>query len=416
MIKKLVRSLVPAPLLDAYHKSWALGGAAWYRNPSRQLVLIGVTGTKGKSTTTELIATLLRAAGHQVAVASTIHFVIGEHVEPNLFKMTMPGRAYVQKFLRRAVDAGCTHAVVEMTSEAAKQYRHLGIELNGLVFTNLQPEHLESHGSMEAYAAAKLELAHALERNPKRPRIIVANTDDTYGQKFLDIDADIKAPFSLKDASAYTADETQVRFVWREMLFTVPLPGLFNLYNCLAALTLGEALGLSRETMHKALEHIKPIAGRQERIEMGQPFAVVIDYAHTPDSLRALYETYKHSRIIGVLGSMGGGRDAWKHPEMGRLADEYCGVAILTEEDPYDDDPAVLIANTKKGFVRHTPRIEPKRRDAIRAALKEARQGDVVLITGKGTDPYIMGPHGSKEPWSEYKVAVEELQKLGYTG
>ena len=413
-MKTFIRSLLPEPILQAYHFCLAYGGAVLYGFPSSKLVVIAVTGTKGKSSTVEIVAELLRMGGKKVASASTIRFCVGDKAERNLYKMTMPGRFFLQKFLRRAVDAGCTHAVVEMTSEGALQYRHKGVALDALVFTNLQPEHLERHGGFEAYAAAKLSLAKHLEASPKRPRIIVANADDAYGQKFLDFPVETKAAYSLHDAEPYTADDRSILFIWRGVLFSVPLPGVFNLYNCLAALSLGEALGLKVNDMQRALEHTSVIPGRTERIEAGQPFAVVVDYAHTPESLRAVYETFKNKRIIGVLGSMGGGRDTWKHPEMGRLADEYCDVAVLTEEDPYNDDPVLLIANTAKGFVHHTPIVVPRRRDAIREAFKLAKKGDAVLITGKGTDPYIMGPRGTKQVWSDAAVAREELAKLGY--
>jgi UDP-N-acetylmuramoyl-L-alanyl-D-glutamate--2,6-diaminopimelate ligase len=412
-MKQFIISLAPAPLMSAYHYCLAMLGALVYGFPSRKLFVIGVTGTKGKSTTSELIATILKEAGYTVALASTIRFAVGHESEPNLFKMTMPGRFFLQKFLRQAVGKGATHAVVEMTSEGAKQFRHSGLELNALVFTNLAPEHIESHGSFENYVAAKLSLAKHLEQSSKRPRIIVANADDKYGKDFLAIDADLKAPFSLKDAEPYTADDKSVRFVWRRgELFTVPLPGVFNLKNILAAMTLCDAMGVDTRTMKKALEHIAPIAGRAERVDAGQPFAVVVDYAHTPDSLRALYETYKGKKLICVLGATGGGRDRWKRPLMGKLADEFCSSAYLTNEDPYDEDPQKIIAEVASGFSRIKPRVTLDRREAIRAALTEADDGDVVLITGKGTDPYIMGARGAKEAWSDKKVAQEELKKL----
>ncbi|OGC88167.1 hypothetical protein A3D70_02360 [Candidatus Adlerbacteria bacterium RIFCSPHIGHO2_02_FULL_54_18] len=396
-------------------------GALLYRFPSRELVVIAVTGTKGKSSTVEMIAALLHGAGRTVASASTIRFCVAGECERNLFKMTMPGRFFLQRFLRRAADSGCTHAVIEMTSEGALQHRHKGIDLDALVFTNLQPEHLERHGSMERYAEAKLSLARALGRSPKRPRIIVVNADDAYGQQFLETDVEIKQPFFLKDAEPYNSDDKHVRFVWRGELFTVPLPGVFNIYNCLAALSLGDALGLDAQEMKRSLEHIAGIDGRAERVERGQPFAVVVDYAHTPDSLKALYEAYavgspegKRRRIIGVLGATGGGRDAWKRSAMGRIADEYCSSVYLTNEDPYDEDPQKIVDDVAQGFVRITPSVVLDRRAALAAALQEAHKGDVVLISGKGTDPYIMGKGGSKQEWSDVQVATEELSKLGY--
>jgi UDP-N-acetylmuramoyl-L-alanyl-D-glutamate--2,6-diaminopimelate ligase len=414
-MKQLIKKITPAPLLSAYHYCMAILGAVRYGFPSNKLFVIGITGTKGKSTTTELVAAILKEAGHTVAIASTIRFAIGAQSEPNLFKMTMPGRMYLQQFLRKAVDKGATHAVIEMTSEGAKQYRHKGIVLDALIFTNLQPEHLESHGGMQAYAAAKLSLAKGLEESAKRPRYMVANADDKYGKDFLAAKVEVRAPFSLKDAEPYTTDDKAVRFVWRRgELFTVPLPGLFNLQNILAALTLTDAMGIPQATIKKALENIAPVAGRAERVERGQPFTVVVDYAHTPDSLRALYSTYSGKRIIGVLGSTGGGRDTWKRPAMGTIAEEYCAVAILTNEDPYDEDPKKIIDEIAKGFTKQKPHVMYDRRKAIREALREAKEGDAVLITGKGTDPYIMLANGAKEPWSDKRVAEEELKKLGY--
>jgi UDP-N-acetylmuramyl-tripeptide synthetase len=417
-MKNLILSITPRWLLNAYHLAWAHGSAWWYGHPSRKLVVIGVTGTKGKSTTAELIRHTLANTGHQVALASTIRFMIGDATERNLFKMTMPGRGYIQKFLHQAADAKCTHAVVELTSEGALQHRHAGLELDALVFTNLAPEHIERHGSFEAYADAKLSLARAVSASSKRPRIIVANADDEYGAQFLAVEADIRAPFSLKDAEPYTADDKSVRFLWKGVLFAVPLPGLFNLKNCLATLTLGSALGLSTEKMRQALERVEPVAGRAQRIEQGQPFAVVVDYAHTPDSLKALYETYANAgkRLICVLGSTGGGRDTWKRPEMGAMADAMCDIAILTDEDPYDEDPHKIIEELSAGFKNRQPRVIMDRRQAIAEAIREAKDADdAVLITGKGTDPYIMGPNGTKQVWSDAQVAEEELIKLGHS-
>jgi UDP-N-acetylmuramoyl-L-alanyl-D-glutamate--2,6-diaminopimelate ligase len=415
-MKRLLKKLVPAPIFDLYYRSFALFGAIVYRFPSKKLFVIAVTGTKGKSTTVELIRSILAEAGYTVAMASTIRFTVGAESEPNLFKMTMPGRFFLQKFLRRAVDAGATHAVIEMTSEGARQYRHKGIELDALVFTNLQPEHIESHGSFEKYAEAKLSLAKHLEESKKRPRYIVANGDDAYGPRFLDINIEVKEAFRLADAEPYNTDDASVRFVWKSgELFTVPLPGVFNLRNILAALTLSSVMGIPMKAVKRALEHQAPIAGRAERVPGTQPFLVVVDYAHTPDSLRALYEAYrKEHRIIGVLGSTGGGRDTWKRAEMGKIADEFCDIAILTNEDPYDEDPQKILNEIAKGFSRKKPHMILNRHAAIREAFREAKAGDAVLITGKGTDPYIMGPKGTKEVWSDKKVAAEELVKLGF--
>lgn len=399
-------------MVEWYHLAYAYGGAYLHRKPSTRLVVIGVTGTKGKSTTSELVRTMLAGAGYKVALASTIQFKIGNTAEPNLFKMSMPGRAYLQKFLRKAVDAGCTHAVIEMTSEGARQFRHKGIEMDALIFTNLAPEHIESHGSFEAYAQAKLSLARHLETSSKRPRYIVANADDQYGKEFLKTNVEVRAPFALAHAEPYTVDDTSVRFVYKGMLFTAPLPGLFNLKNILAALTLCDAMGIELDVLRRALERVSPVAGRAESVDRGQNFRVVVDYAHTPDSLRALFETYKGKDLIAVMGSTGGGRDQWKRPKMGAIADELCSSVFLTNEDPYDENPHKIINEIASGFTSLKPMIILDRREAIAAAIKRAGPGSVVAITGKGTDPYIMGPRGTKEPWSDRRVAEEELDKL----
>src|SRR3989344_4102885 len=313
-MKEFFKQLAPAPFLNFYHLTLAHLGALLYGFPSRRLFVIAVTGTKGKSTTVELIAAILRAAGYKPAAASTIRFSIGEESERNLYKMTMPGRFFLQSFLRKAVDAQCTHAIIEMTSEGAVQYRHKGVELDALVFLNLAPEHLESHGGLENYAMAKLSLAQPLAPSPKRPRIVVANADDERGAEFLEVRAEKKIPFSLRDAEPYSTDEKSVRFVWKKgELFSVPLPGLFNLKNSLAALALADAMGIEIAASKKALERIPPIPGRTERVERGQPFAIIVDYAHTPGSLEALYETYASTsinagknKLICVLVSTGG--------------------------------------------------------------------------------------------------------------
>jgi len=164
-------------------------------------------------------------------------------------------------------------------------------------------------------------------------------------------------------------------------------------------------------TSAKALRALSRIPGRAERVECGQDFTVIVDYAHTPDSLQAIYDAYPNQRKICVLGNMGGGRDSWKRPEMGRIADSTCDEVFLTDEDSCDEDPLAIVTAMAAGMERK-PEIILDRREAIRAALKVARPGDAVLITGKGTDPYILGPKGTRTPWSDSRVACEELEQL----
>jgi UDP-N-acetylmuramoyl-L-alanyl-D-glutamate--2,6-diaminopimelate ligase len=398
-------------LLKPYHYAWAVLSAKRYRFPARSMTVVAVTGTKGKSSVSEILFHILSHAGHKTALAGTIRFAVGNESRPNLFKMTMPGRGFIQRFLADALRKGATHAVIEMTSEAALVYRHKAIDLDALVFTNLQKEHVESHGSMENYLRAKLSLGDSLVHSVKRPRIVVANSDDPSGSAFLALPVDTKVPFSSADASQQSVSERGVSFTYGGVHFSFPQPGAFSLMNALAAIKTAEALGVPLPVSAEALERVTVIPGRAERIEAGQPFTVLVDYAHTPDSLQALYDAFPNRKKIAVLGNTGGGRDTWKRPEMARIAEKECERVILTNEDPYDEDPRAIIDQMAAGM-QAQPEIILDRRAAIRRALELAHPGEVVFITGKGTDPFIMGARGAKEPWSDARVAREELAAL----
>jgi len=413
-LKSLLQKILPRSWYHAltlpYHYALSLGAALWYRFPARSLVVIGVTGTKGKSSVSDMLYTTLQESGVRVATASTIRFAIGEESSPNLYKMTLPGRGFIQKFLRRAVDAGCTHAVVELTSESTRNFRHLYLDMNALVFTNLHKEHIESHGSYEKYAEAKFRIGKELARSSKRPRAIIANADDGASAPYLALPVEEHLPFSLQNAQEVTLSAGHVAFTYNGVPFSLHLPGSFSIMNALAVIHAAEFIGIALPKIASALASLERIPGRTERIEEGQPFTVVVDYAHTPDSLQALYDAYPGKKLC-VLGNTGGGRDTWKRPEMGRIADEACTEVFLTDEDPYDEDPNAIVQAMAKGM-RRTPIIIMDRREAIHTALTHAKAGDSVLITGKGTDPYIMGANGTKTPWSDAQVVREELKKL----
>lgn len=414
-IKKLLPTSVLRVVLPWYHRALAWLGAQYYRHPSRQLTVIAVTGTKGKSSVTEMIAHLLRAHGIRTASLSTIQFSIGDATERNTYKMTMPGRFFIQKFLRQAVTDGCTHAVVEMTSEGAVQSRHRHIAIDALVFTNLTPEHIESHGSFANYKQAKLQLAAAVATSTKRPRYLVANSDSEHGEDFLNYPVEHRLPYSLKDLTLYSLHKDSISLVIDGHTIRVPLIGLFNVYNVLAAITLVRALGVPLTTIEKALRDFGGIAGRVQKFSApseAKPLTVIVDYAHTPDSLTQLYEAFPDVTKICVLGNTGGGRDTWKRPEMGAIAERYCASIILTNEDPYDEDPEAIVEQMRRGMSETAPvQIIMDRRTAIATAIADCPPHGYVLVTGKGTDPYIMGPHGTKEPWSD-AATVSELLAL----
>jgi UDP-N-acetylmuramoyl-L-alanyl-D-glutamate--2,6-diaminopimelate ligase len=216
----------------------------------------------------------------------------------------------------------------------------------------------------------------------------------------------------MKDVKVVLETERNSIISYKDTTITIPLPGKFNILNTLAALKLAESIGIDLNDAKRGIESLSLIRGRVERVEAGQDFTVIVDYAHTDDSLRKLYEAFPTSRKIAVLGSTGGGRDSWKRPVLGKIADEYADEIIITNEDPYDEDPMKIINEVAKGVTRHTPIIILSRREAIAKALSLARTGDTVLITGKGTDPYIMGPAGIKEVWDDATVVREELEKL----
>jgi len=429
ILKIIVPEAVVELLRPLYHRALAYGMAFIYNFPARKLTVIGITGTKGKSTVAEMVFAILRGAGHKTALLSTIRFAIEDSSEPNRYKMTLPGRGFAQAFMHKALIAGCTHAVIEITSESVLQYRHWFLDLNGLIVTNVQREHIERHGSFGKYVEAKCAIVDALVRSPKHSRILVTNGDLPETHAFISARVSQAIAFGTHELQNLSEDERSVGFDYRGIRFSLPIPGAFNAMNALAAVKLTAALGVPPSDAAAALATLPPVRGRVEHIDAGQDFLAVVDYAHTPDSLIALYSAFPTHRKICVLGNTGGGRDTWKRPLMGQIADEACEEVILTNEDPYDEDPASIVGEMVRGMER-TPRIIMDRRSAIRAALRLAlilskgatiprqtrdagNQNDViVLISGKGTDPFIMGPKGSKEPWSDARVVREELERL----
>ena len=428
-LKKIVPEPVVALFRKPYHAALALLMAASYGFPAWRLTVIGITGTKGKSTVAEMLFAILRAAGHKTALLSTIRFAIEDESEPNKYKMTLQGRGFAQAFMKKALDKGCTHVVIELTSESVLQYRHWFLSLDGLIVTNLQREHIERHGSFEKYGEAKRTIAKTLARSNKSSRILIANEDQPETRGFLALRGPTRAVgFSARELEGLESDDRGTRFSYAGTSFFLPLPGGFNALNALAAIKMADALGVPLATSAEALALLAPVKGRVERIDAGQNFLAIVDYAHTPDSLSALYGAFPNQRKICVLGNTGGGRDTWKRPEMGRIADEACEQVILTNEDPYDEDPRAIVEAMAKGMA-HAPEIIMDRREAIRAALRLAlslskgaqpldsargagNQNVAVLISGKGTDPYIMGPKGAKTPWSDSAVVREELEYL----
>ena len=415
-ILRTIEKFIPRKLFKAgqpvYHYLLVLAGAIICGFPSRKIKIVAVTGTKGKTSTVEFINAILEEAEKKTALLGTLRFKIGNESVPNLYKMTMPGRMFVQSFLRKAVNAECEYVVMEISSEAVKQYRNKFIDLDALIFTNLAPEHIESHGSYSKYVEAKLSIAKQLETAYKKDKVIIVNIDDKESEKFLQFGIQNKIKYSLSDVEKITTTEESTKFTYKGIEIETKMLGRFNIYNMLGAIKFAEKEKIDLSVVKKALSKLEEIKGRAQIINEGQDFKVVVDYAHTPDSLKAIYETFSSSKKIGVLGNCGGGRDKWKRKEMAEIADKYCEEIILTDEDPYNDDPQEIVEDMKKHFRKIIPQIVMDRRDAIRKAVEVAKKNDVVIITGKGTDPYIMRKNGQKEKWSDAEVAKEELQKV----
>lgn len=411
-IKRLIPKRLFAAGAKLYHPLLSYTGALVYGLPSRRLKVIGVTGTKGKSTTVYFITKILHDAGVPVAAVGSLGFCIRDRQWPNTLKMTMPGRWKLQKFLRSAVSAGCTHVVMEVPSEGLAQGRHRGIRFSCAVFTGLHPEHLEAHGSLDAYRAAKQILFRSCRD------LHVINRDDPDADYFIAVPARKRVTYGIAGGD-YQATDVQAgpqdaSFMLGRTRVHLNVGGRFNVLNALAAVAVADAFGVPASKAAEALETIDHIPGRMEWIRK-EPFGVVVDYAHTPDSLRAVYRTLKPEggRLLCVLGAAGGGRDAWKRPEFGRIAEQYCDAIYLTDEDPYDEDPERIIEDIASGISGpgQSSKVQRimDRRAAIGEALTDARGGDIVVITGKGSETSMALAGGRKLPWSDAQTVRDLL-------
>lgn len=431
MLKSLIRRAVPRPLLRAYHFALARFAARWYGFPSEQLIVIGVTGTNGKSSTCQFIGRMLEQAGCRVGWTTTAGFKVAEREWSNAKKMTMLGRFQTQKLLRDMVKAGCGYAIVETSSQGIDQSRHVGINYDVAVFTNLTPEHIEAHGGFENYKRAKGKLFAHLARGHRKPsgdglreKAAVINVDDAAAGFFLSFPSDRKYGYGvgvphhqafvpvIAEQLKLSAEGTE--FSVEGFPFRVKPIGLFNAYNILAAIATLRALGLPFETIMDGAAALESVPGRLEVVDEGQPFTVIVDYAYEPAALEAAYAAVrllKRKRLIHVLGSAGGGRDTARRSVLGAMAAREADIVIVTNEDPYDDNPQTIMDQVADGALREgkkdgeTLHRVLDRQDAITLAIELATRGDVVLITGKGSEPVMAVAGGRSVPWDD-RVAV----------
>lgn len=457
-IKKYIPIRVFKIFQPIYHFFINCLAAFIYKNPSEKLIVIGVTGTTGKTTSVYLIAKMLENAGYKVGYTSTAMFNDGEKEWLNDKKMTMMGRFFTQRILRNMLRNKCQYAIVETTSEGIRQYRHKFINFDILVFTGLYPEHIESHGSFENYKKAKGELFRHLrkcktkyacsERNvnctekgikkielDRIKKTIIVNSDDEHKDYFLSFWSEEKYEYSAESRKKKIENSNLINysdikttskgtsFMFNKTKVALKLLGDFNAGNAMNAVCLGLSQGLDNKLIKKGLESIKGVPGRMEMIDEGQDFTVIVDYAFEPKALTKLYESIsliEHSKVIHVLGSCGGGRDASRRPVLGKLAGARADYIIVTNEDPYDEDPELIMDAVARGAIKAGAKEYKNkkgnlykivdRQEAIKRALLLASKDDIVLITGKGSEQAICIAEGKKIKWDDRAVARELLR------
>ncbi len=436
------------PQLIVRDSRLALAGAAawWYGDPSHDLAVVGITGTDGKTTTSFLASAALEAAGVRTGMVGTVDTRIGGVQAANTVHATTPDAPTLQRTLRAMVAAGDAAAVLETTSHGLALGRVEAVAYDIAILTNLTHEHLELHGTWEAYRDAKLSLFERLDRSGRsssgRPKMTgwpatgIVNADDPSAGAFIGVTQEAGARVitygtdPTADVRVTRVEEDQHRL---RIAFDAPsgsavvdlrLVGRFNVHNALAVVALGEAAGLDPAAIRDGLSTVAAVPGRMERVELGQPFGVIIDFAHSPASLQAVMDVLAPSAasrgggLIVVFGSAGE-RDTAKRPQMGRIAAERARVVVVTDEDPRGEDrDAILeaIARGAEGAGKrrdHDLLLIPDRRAAIAAAIDRARPGDIVFLAGKGHERTIEGAAGPR-PWHERLEAETALNRAGF--
>ncbi len=421
----------------------ALASAAawWYGDPSRELAVVGVTGTDGKTTTSFLVAAGLEAAGLPTGLVGTVETHVGPIHVRTPGHVTTPGAIALQRLLRAMVAGGDRAAVIETTSHGLAAERVGSVAYDAAIFTNLSHEHLEFHGTFGAYRAAKLSLFERLAgdgraKTAARPRLGIVNADDPAADRFADAtlaagarlirygtgrDVDVRARSVHERPGGLRMDV--VSETWSGGV-TLRLSGRFNVHNALAALALGVGWDLDMDGVRAGLEALGGVPGRMERVDRGQPFEVVVDFAHSPAALERVLDELgpvaaaSGGGLVVVFGSAGE-RDTAKRSMMGRIAGERCRLVVVTDEDPRGEDRLHILDQIAAGAEAAGRRrgsdllVVPDRSEAIATAMNAAVRGDIVILAGKGHEPTIEGPDGTA-PWDERATAEGALARLGF--
>ncbi len=415
--------VIPWVQVNEGRKALAIAAANFYGHPAKALKLAGVTGTNGKTTTASLIDSILRALGALTGLFGTIayHTPRGERPAPN----TTPESLDLQSFFAEIRDAGGTYATLEASSHALAMDRLWGCHFAAVVFTNLTRDHIDYHKTFENYFAAKRRLFEGTGAGA--PDVAVVNTDDEWGKKLAGLGKKTLT-YGLQNGTDLRAKKFQLSF--NGLNFTAQTPngamqvesalvGRINVYNILAAIGAGIGLGLSNEVIETGIRNLQAVAGRFQRINQGQPFLVVVDYAHTDDALENLIRTARElnakGRIITLFGC-GGSRDRTKRPIMGETSGRLSDLSILTSDNPRQEDPLKIISDIVVGMQKSGGKymIEPDRAKAIHLAIEEARAGDIVLLAGKGHEDYQVFADRTIH-LDDREVARKALGDRGYT-
>ena len=435
-------------IVERSQTALATVAAWWYGDPSHELAVVGITGTDGKTTTAFLATAALEAAGVRTGMIGTAAIRLGGHQAPNEAHATTPDAPHLQAALRAMADAGDRAAVVESTSHGLALERVGSIAYDIAILTNVTHEHLEFHGTWEAYRAAKLSLFERLggRRAMGRvsgkpadrawPRTGIVNADDPSAGLFIGVTQEAGArvltygtdPTADVRATRVEEDADGIRIEYRgpsgDAAIRLRLAGRFNVHNALAVVALGEAVGLDPAAVREGLAGVDAVPGRMERVDRGQPFGVIVDYAHSPAALGTVLDLLapvaaaRGAGVIVVFGSAGE-RDTAKRPQMGRIAGERARTVVVTDEDPRGEDRDAIIDAIARGAEAagkrrgHDLLLIADRRAAIAAAFEQARPGDVVLLAGKGHERSIIGPDGPV-PWDERAEAIAALLELGF--
>ncbi|HXQ43526.1 MAG TPA: UDP-N-acetylmuramoyl-L-alanyl-D-glutamate--2,6-diaminopimelate ligase [Acidimicrobiales bacterium] len=405
MVERPLESAVPQVVVapGSARRAMARVACTFYDNPAGSLTTVGVTGTNGKTTVTHLLASILDTHGTPCAVIGTLDGA-----------RTTPEAPVVQKILDEARRHGRAAAAMEVSSHALAEARVDGIRFDAAVFTNLSHDHLDYHGTMEAYFEAKASLF-----TEDRAALAVVNVDDLWGRRLLDRLTIPSVTFCATDATDVDAGPGRTTFVWRGRKVELSLTGAYHVANALAAATAAAALGVPEDTVVRGLERARPVPGRFELIDAPAPFTVVVDYAHTPGGLAVALDSARllagGHRVVCVFGC-GGDRDHAKRPLMGRVASDRADVTVITSDNPRHEDPAAIIDDVRAGVVDDAlVVVEPDRAAAIGRAVELAEPGDVVLVAGKGHES-VIEIDGRRTPFDDRQVASAAVRRLGLTG